>query len=248
MNHSFVPGTPGVYDAAELKEFVATLPTEEEQQRSMITLLNLQNLSSYVNDYASAVALHRHVQDLRESVLRTSEPNTLVFNNNMHLLQQWQNMAGRDAAMTLFHVGKALLHIKTNMRFTETIKAGSLSESLRKASGELERAFPHYNVARHAAGHRAEAVGSLEQVKLHAIDIDGVQQFIIGNVQGDDYVATFEKKLLKVPLTEEARQRLNDVVALIYSAFPKLVHMLPPLNFGVPATEDAEVPSENLSA
>lgn len=49
MNHSFVPGTPGVYDAAELKEFVATLPTEEEQQRSMITLLNLQNLSSYVN-------------------------------------------------------------------------------------------------------------------------------------------------------------------------------------------------------
>lgn len=46
MSHSFVPGTPGVYDAAELKEFVATLPTEEEQQRSMITLLNLQNLSS----------------------------------------------------------------------------------------------------------------------------------------------------------------------------------------------------------
>jgi hypothetical protein len=248
MSHSFVPGTAGVYDAAELKQFVETLPTEEEQHHSMISLLNLRNLSSYVNDYASAVGLHRHVQDLRESVLRTNEPNTLVFNNHMHLLKNWDEMAGREAAMTLFHVGKALLHIKTNMHRTETIKAESVSENLRKASGELERAFPNYNVARHAAGHRAEAVGSLEKVKLHAVDIEGGQQFIIGNVQGDDYVATFEKKLLKVPLTEEARQRLNDVVALIYSAFPKLVHMLPPLNFGVPVTKDTEVSSENLSA
>jgi len=112
----------------------------------------------------------------------------------------------------------------------------------------LERAFPNYNIARHAAGHRAEAVGSLEQIKLHAVDIDGGQQFIIGNVQGDDYLSTFEKKLLKVPLTEEARQRLNEVVALIYSAFPKLVHMLPPLNYGVPVDEVAETTSESLNA
>ena len=246
MNHSFVPGTPGVYDAAELKKFVATLPTEQEQHHSMISLINLRNLSSYVNDYASAVGLHRHVQDLRESVLRTEEPNTLVFNNHMHLLKNWDEMAGREAAMTLYHVGKALLHIKTNMRFTETIKADSDADSLRKASGELERAFPNYNIARHAAGHRAEAVGSLEQVKLHAVDIEGGQQFIIGNVQGDDYLSTFEKKLLKVPLTEEARQRLNGVVALIYSAFPKLVHMLPPLNYGVYAPDNGEAQSEKL--
>ncbi len=246
MNHSFVPGTPGVYDAAELKEFVATLPTEEEQHHSMISLLNLRNLSSYVNDYASAVGLHRHVQDLRESVLRVEEPNTLVFNNNMHLLKNWDEMAGREAAMTLFHVGKALMQIRANMRFTETIKADSDADSLRKAAGELERAFPNYNIARHAAGHRAEAVGSLEQVKLHAVDIEGGQQFIIGNVQGDDYLSTFEKKLLKVPLTEEARLKLNDVVALIYSAFPKLVHMLPPLNYGVQAPDNGEGSSERL--
>lgn len=152
MSHSFVPGTAGVYDAAELKEFVETLPTEEEQHHSMISLLNLRNLSSYVNDYASAVGLHRHVQDLRESVLRTEETNTLVFNNHMHLLKNWDEMAGREAAMTLFHVGKALMQIRANMRFTETIKADSDADSLRKAAGELERAFPNYNIARHAAG------------------------------------------------------------------------------------------------
>lgn len=246
MNHSFEPGTPGVYDASLLQPFINSLPTEEEQHHSMITLLNLQNLNGYVNDYASAIGLHNHVQDLRKSVLNVNEPNTLVFNNNMHLLRNWDDIAGREAAMTLFHVGKALMQIKANMRFTQTIKADSDADSLRKASGELERAFPNYNVARHAVGHRAEAMASLEQVKEHAIEIEGGQEFIMGNVQGDDYVATFEKKLLKVPLTEEARQRLNNVVALIYSAFPKLTHMLPPLNFGVPVNEAAETKSEKL--
>lgn len=41
MSHSFVPGTAGVYDAAELKEFVETLPTEEEQHHSMILIILL---------------------------------------------------------------------------------------------------------------------------------------------------------------------------------------------------------------
>lgn len=212
----------------------------------MITLLNLQNLNGYVNDYAAAVGLHRHVQDLRASVQRVNDPDTLVFNNNMHLLKNWDDMAGREAAMTLFHVGKALMQIKSNMRFTTTIKADSDADSLRKASGDLERAFPNYNVARHAAAHRAEAMSSVEQVKEHAVPVEGGHEFQMASVQGDDYVATFDKKRIKVPLTEEARQRLNGVVALIYSGFPKLVHMLPPLNFGVQASAGNKAPSEKL--
>ncbi|UXT89297.1 hypothetical protein [Agrobacterium pusense] len=242
MNHNFIPGTPGVYDASLLQPFVNSLPTEEDQYHSMVVLLNLQNLNGFVNDYASAIGLHLHVQQLRESVLRETQPGTLDFNNHMHLLKNWDEMAGREAAMTIYHVGKALIQIKANLRFTGTIKTDADSTVLRKATGNLARAFPNYDVARHAAGHRAETMASLDEMKRHAIDIEGGQKLIMGNIDGDDYIATFEKKLIKVPLTQQARQRLNSVVALIYSGFPKLVHMLPRLNFGVQAPDNGESP------
>lgn len=232
MSHTFATGTPGVYDINTVKPFIESLPSDDEQQHSMVMLLNLQNLNSYVNDYAAAIGLHIHVGQLRASVLQQMTPDTLEFNNNMHMLKNWGGMAGREAAMTVFHVGKSLLQIKANMNSTPTIKAGVNSDVLRKATGELERAFPNYNLARHAASHRAETMASLVKVKEHAIKIDGGQQFIMGVMEGDDYVATFEKKLIKVPLTEDARRKLNNVVATIYSAFPALITMLPELNFG----------------
>jgi hypothetical protein len=164
----------------------------------------------------------------------------------MHILNKWDDMAGREASMTVFHVGKTLMQIKENLRLTETIRADADSAVLRSASRELERAFPNYEVARHAAGHRAEAFASLDSMKANAIDVEEGQKLLIGSMDGDEYVATFKKKLIKVPLNEEARQRLNGVVALIYSAFPKLVHMLPQLNFGVQASASAKASSEKL--
>lgn len=232
MSYSFVPGTPGVYDASVLNPLIESLPADE-QHHSMITLLNLINLSSYLQEYASAVALHHHVKILRQSVPPTEEPDTHALNANMQIFKNWDEMAGREASMVLFHFGNALMQIKANMRLTGTLKDASNPEILRKASGELERAFPNYDVARHAAGHRAEAVASVEEVKKHAVEIEGGQEFVIGQIRGDDYVATFRKKLLTVPLTEGARQRLNDIGALIYSAFPKVIHLLPPLSFSV---------------
>lgn len=249
MDYTLLPETPQSareFDPASLQPFIRSLPTEDEQNHSLIVLLNLINLGGYVDDYGAVVALHTNVLRFREGVHLKMTPGTAAFTNSLGTFQKWDEMCGREAAMTLFHVGKSLMQIKSNLRFTETIKADSNADSLRKASGELERAFPNYNVARHAVGHRAEAMASLEQVKEHSIEIEGWQEFRMGRVEGDDYVATFEKKLIKVPLTEEARQRLNGVVALIYSAFPKLQPMLPPLNFGVQAPDNGEAQSEKL--
>ncbi|WP_210160617.1 hypothetical protein, partial [Agrobacterium sp. ATCC 31749] len=161
-------------------------------------------------------------------------------------LKNWDEMAGREASMTVYHVGKTLEQIKDNLRFTKTIASDSDSDALRRASSELERAFPNFEIARNAAGHRAEAFASLERMKSNAIDVEEGKKLLIGSMDGDEYVTTFKKKLLKVPLTEEARRRLNGVVALIYSAFPKLQSMLPPLNFGVQASAGNEAPSGKL--
>lgn len=234
MDYGFSPGTPHVYDASALTPFLSTLPASE-QEHSLIALHNLINLSGYVNDYGSSVALHTHVKDLRQSILETTKPDNLMLSKQLSLLKSWDEMAGREAAMTLFHFGKTLMHIKANMRFTVTLREQSLKELLRKASGDLDRSFPNYEVARHAAGHRAEAVASVDEVKKHAVPVEGGDEFIIGQIRGDEYVATFERKRLSVALTEEARQRLSDIAVLIYSAFPTLFPFLPSLMSSVPS-------------
>lgn len=232
MSHTFTPGTPGVHDIAIFKPFIESLPSEEEQHHSMVLLLNLQKLNGLVNEYASAVGLHTYAGQLRASVLTVNDRDSLDFNNNMHLLKNWDEMAGREASMIVFHVGKSLKQIKEILRFTPTIRADVDSTILRKASGDLEAAFPNYVTARHAAGHRIEAMASLDKMKEHGIAHGNGILFIPGDVQGDEYTATYAKKLLKVGLNDQSRLKLNSIVSNIYTAFPKLLPMLPPLNFG----------------
>lgn len=196
MNYSFTPGTPGVYDIGALQSFVDSLPNEEEQIHAMVILLNIKNLSSYVNDYGSSVGLHSYVQHLREGVFRDVQPGTLDFTNQMHMLKNWSEMAGREAAMTVYHVGKALMQIKNNLRFTEIIKMDTNSEILKKASKALEHAFPNYEIARNSVAHRAEAMATFEHLKAHATETEDGQNFLIGKIEGDSYVATFKKSYL----------------------------------------------------
>jgi hypothetical protein len=67
--------------------------------------------------------------------------------------------------MTVFHFGKSLLAIRTSMKKSPTIQAEVDHNALREAAKLLERDFPNYDLARHAAGHRAEAMASLEELK-----------------------------------------------------------------------------------
>ena len=230
MTDIFEPGTPdSVYDDQTIQSFIESLPIDE-QNPAMVTLLNLQNLSSFVNDFASAVALHLHVEQLRASITAEMSADTDVFKNNMRMLKSWDEVCGRELSISVAHIGKTLFHLKTNLRLTPSIKADELL--LRKATAELDRTFPNYNLAKHAAGHRAESMASLDKVRKHAVETDDGPKFISGIVQGSTFVSTYDKKLVAISMTEDARSKLANVVATIYSAFPSLVSMLPELNYG----------------
>lgn len=234
--YKFEPKTPGVYDIGVLEPFVHSLPNEDEQYHSMVLLLNLTKLDGYVNDYAAAIGLHSHTEELRRSVLAVGNEDRLTFNRTMHMLKLWDEMAGREAAMTVFHFGKSLSAIRASMKSTPTIMAEADHNSLREAAKLLEREFPNYDLARHAAGHRAEAMASLEELKKHAVELGDKQQFIPGIVIDHDYIATFEKKELRVALTENSRRKLAQIEALAYAAFPKFADLLPPVNVGSTVT------------
>lgn len=229
MKYEFQPGTPGVYNISVLESFIHSLPNEDEQYNSMILLNSLVNLNGLVNDFAAAVALYDHVFGLRQSVHNVGDAELLTFTKTMNLLNIWYDIAGREAAMTVYHIGKALEAIRSNLRSAPTIKADVIDDMLRKASSGLQRAFPNYSSVRNAVGHRAEIFATLDDVKRHAIDIEGGRQFVWGVMEGRDYVVTYKKVKARVSLTDEACRELNAIVATVYSAFPAIKHLLPPL-------------------
>lgn len=229
----FEPNSPGIYDIGILEPFIHSIPNDDEQHHSMMLVFNLIRLSDYVNDYTGAVGLHSYTENLRQSVRACGKDDALTFSHNILMLKTWDEMAGRDAAMTIFHFGEALAAIRSAMKDTPTIRAEADHNSLREAAKLLRREFPNYELARHAAAHRAEAVASLDTIKKHAVDCgNGKRRFVWGVVVDHTYIATFENRELRVSLAEEARKQVAQIAYLTYAAFPKLKDLLPKLNMG----------------
>ena len=217
---------PGVYSINLLEPFIHSLPSDDEQCHTMVLLHNLVCLNHYTSDYNAAVGLHRQAEHLRKSVL-TIGPSDTAYNRNLHMLKLWDEMAGREAAMTVFHFGTALSTIRSSMRNAPTLMAATNHQILRQAAKQLEKDFPKYELTRHAASHRAEAMASLDELKKHALNLGNRKQFLMGSVTNSVYTATFEGQELNVALTDAARQKLSDIMALAYSAFPTLAGKLP---------------------
>lgn len=225
--NGFDAGGPGVYSIKMLEPFVHSLPTEDEQYHTMILLLNLVNLNEYTNNYGAAICLHSYAEGLRKSVVAIG-PSDPAYNRNLHMLKLWDEMAGREAAMSVFHFGKSLMAVRNLMKDAPSLMASTDHQVLRHAKKQLDQDFPNYEMARHAAGHRAEAMASMKELKKHAQNHGHMRQFLFGSVRNSEYVATFEGQEMRVVLTDGARQKLSDIMALAYSAFPTLAGKLPP--------------------
>jgi len=226
----FSTSEPGVHDMGKLQAFINTIKDDDEQYHSMMLIYNLQALNAYVNDYAAAIGLHLHIDGLRKQVQNVNIRGTIEFTKNMHALDLWNQMAGREACMTVFHFGKSLNAIRSTMKDTPTIRAITKHDLLREANRDLETNFPNYNDARHAAGHRAEAISSLDAVKKHAVDHGHMKEYLPGRIVEDTYVTTFEGRRIEVELTERKRKALSVITDKIYSAFPDLHNNLPPMS------------------
>ncbi|MCK1423902.1 hypothetical protein IVB15_01315 [Bradyrhizobium sp. 182] len=214
--------SPGVYDVGILQPFVDALP-EEEQRSGMVVLFNLVQLHRLVNDFGGAVALLDHVEiEVKKiQVLRTTQ--SVLFNRALHMYKIWSEMAGRDAAATIFHFGKTIDAIRSGMRKLPTILNGVDHDRLRAASKQFHRSFPDYALIRHGAGHRAESTASIQSLNKHSED----GTFIFGTIKDRVYTVTFESKHRTLAIDKPTRRILAQIAKSIYEAFPKLTESLP---------------------
>ncbi len=193
-------GSPGVHDVGVLQPFIDALPLDE-QRGGMVVLFNLVQLSRLVNDFGGAVALLDHVEiELKKiQVLRMQQP--ILFSRALHMYKIWSEIAGRDAAATVFHFGKTIDSIRGGMRQAPSIMNEVDHDQLREASKRFHRSFPDYAQIRHGAGHRAESTASVESLKKHSEE----GTFIFGTIKDRTFTITFEGKHRTVEIENATR-------------------------------------------
>jgi hypothetical protein len=214
----------GVYDIGILSDYLNSLPADEVGQSGLM-LFNLTRLNDFVNEFAAAVALLELVDQLEMMVLLDQTQEELAYTKNRHANRLWQEMAGRDAAMTVYQYRHTLDGIRKSMPHVPTMAASIRQACLRDAWRALLRDFPN-DLARHAAGHRGEDIASPEKFKSHAVDRT---TYHLPHMDGWTYRFTYKGAAHELLVDHPSRLKLKEVTRSVYAAFPVLDGKLPPM-------------------
>jgi hypothetical protein len=220
-------GAPGVYNVGVLQPFIDKLPSEEHRE-ALVLVFNLIQLSRLVDDFAAAVALLDYVEKSGADVEVVSPGSSkpIEIARVVHALKLWNDMAGRDASMTVFHFGKTLAAIRSGLSGLSSIKGDVEHARLRATAKRFRQDFPNFEKTRHGAGHRAELTASVSSLSEHSAS--GV--FIFGTLKDRTYTVTFAGGRRTLAIDHQTRGNLAEIANEIFAAFPKIAADLPPLN------------------
>ena len=127
-------------------------------------------LNSYLEEFHYALklfdAIDAEMAKLAPASALRSMPQAeqTAWGDKMMTYLRWKQIAARDAAMTIYHIGRAISAIRTkNLPLCPTLGALTDHAALREADRRFERAFPHYELIRHAIGHAAEIMATRQK-------------------------------------------------------------------------------------
>ncbi|MEH2522038.1 hypothetical protein V1279_007611 [Bradyrhizobium sp. AZCC 1610] len=220
-------GSPGVYDVGFLQPFVDALPPAEHPG-AMVLIFNLVQISRLVDDFGAAVALLDYVEksaaDVNAVSPGTSKPIEIA--RVVHVLRLWNGMAGRDAAMTVFHFGKTLAAIRSGLNSLPSIIDDVEHTRLRAAAKRFRQDFPNFEKTRNGTGHRAELTASVNSLSEHLAG----GEFIFDGLEDRTYTITYEGSHRTLVIDHQTRGNLAETANEVFAAFPKISANLPPLN------------------
>jgi hypothetical protein len=220
-------GSPGVYDVSVLQPFVDELPPEEHRC-ALVLIFNLVQISRLVDDFAAAVALLDYAEKSAADVEAVSPgaSKPIEIARVVHALKLWNDMAGRDAAMTVFHFGKTLAAIRSGLNDLSTLKGDVEHARLRAAAKRFRQDFPISEKTRHGTGHRAELTASVNSLRENLAS----GEFIWGRLKDRKYTVTFAGGHRTLAIDHRTRDNLAEIANEVFAAFPKISANLPPLN------------------
>jgi hypothetical protein len=140
-----------------------------------------------------------------------------------HMLMGWIEMAGREAAMTVFHFGKTLTAVRRGYKGLTSVEVSADHAALRATFKRFTHEFPDADKTRHGVAHRGEATSTGSELASHAQD--GV--FLLGKMTARKYTITFGGRHRTLTVDGSVRRVLAEIANATTAAFPVIAPGLP---------------------
>ena len=214
-------------------------------------------LDSYLQEFHYALklfdAIDAEMAKLAPASALRSMPQAeqTAWGDKMMTYLRWKQIAARDAAMTIYHIGRAISAIRTkNLPLCPTLGALTDHAALREADRRFERAFPHYELIRHAIGHAAEIMATPAKTAENALsgtysDPGGItatgEDFGLVSLDGRRYSVTIRKQVMSYSLSKASLAELAACIAAVRAALPPVIEHAVQEGDQIKATVDQQV-------
>lgn len=190
----------------------------EEREHVRLVCGSLGMLRTHANTFDDAVSLIEHCQQLKlamgERIFTAEEMNQRLLNVN------WQMIAARDAAFSMYHFQSSLRSVRDQLRHTPTLRAKVDTKALEASYRRIGEEFPDWKDMRDAIGHWADMLFSNDNIKQHWPE---------GPIRiGRSYdpatrrlTMTRNKKQISLDVTTGALERIESIMTDAWAAFCK---------------------------
>lgn len=207
----------------------------------------LQELSSYTDAFAASVLLFEHAGALEVaahhaykaaekerrapgSTWRGERGIADEHRDNSRLYREWQLLAARDAVMTLWNFGEAIIGITDLLADMHTLKAmiGG-PEAIKPVIVLYNKAFSKIGRLRNAVAHAAENTASPRAMKGHASkgklaaakinNPNKIPIFIKGDLSGHTLIYSHSGKERSLEVSADSLAKMVEVRTAVYAAF-----------------------------
>ncbi|MCI4644395.1 MAG: hypothetical protein MRY64_06390 [Hyphomonadaceae bacterium] len=192
---------------------------------------NLSYLDRYIDRFAAAVSLIGHIQDEMFSV----DPAQLSKSSELPKLMEWQFIAARDAALSVWHFGKCLEACRSKcLPYCPTLTAIADHDQIRSLEKAFKGAFPGHSEVRDSVAHEGQKFSSVAATKKNAMTPEvfmrGVPVVVTGFSEvhpqqsfiSDCYQVSYEGRYYKLKLTEESVTSLRRMAEKARQVYTEL--------------------------
>jgi hypothetical protein len=187
-------------------------PCNEEHAIWPISV-SFYKLDRYVADFESSLNLFDFCHD---KLLPTPEGPQ---KHGLTRLRDWQLIAARDGAMTIFHFGMTMKGVKKSLDNLPLTRAMVSKPTLASARDNFRKFFPRFEALRHSVAHAGEKSTSRELLNKHAVRGQGT---ISNHLVGREFYNSWEGRTFSYELSRGTFCRLNSVRLEFQSAFSAL--------------------------
>ena len=191
-------------------------PAEERDFARHISF-SLTRAAALVSQFEHAVALNNHCGDLRAEHYAA---NGMHGSEVRRRYAEWQAIAARDAAFTIYHFQSTARSIRDQLAYAPTLKAKVDTKALEEAWLRIDRDFPFWKEMRDAVGHSADIQFSPAEIDKHR-PASGPGMIGTLDKTGTRLISMRKKRIVYLDVTPETLETLKSVVIDVFLAFRK---------------------------